>query len=260
MQKKQIRVVSETVRKRCTAIAAVSGYEPWPMRSIASVKETLSEGIPVLMRVHCAADYPTGSEELNRKLDMESHAVLLVGYDDYRQVFNIVDPWPKNQLGEFSGRRELSYEDYCLLMVNGTAEKATILALPSSTLELRHVKTQRFLCLRIGFYRPRGYILDESRTFITGLETTFSFRGIQITRRLKGKCAIGDLADIACRVPENIEGTADVQVSTEMTVEGERPYRYRDSFTYEFTEEVQLGFGAINTITGSPDIPIVMNG
>ena len=244
MQESRIHVVSETKLKRCSAIAAVSGYEPWPMRSMASVKETLSEGIPVLMRVHCAADYPTGSEKLNEKLDMESHAVLLVGYDDYKQVFNIVDPWPTAQPGEFSGRRELSYEDYCLLMVNGTAERATVLALPTSDLELRCVERQRFLCLRIGLYRPRGYVLDELRTYITNLEATFSFQDYQSTRRIEGKWAIGDLADITCRVPEYVEGASEVTVSTAITVEGVRPYRYCDKFVYEFAEEVEFGINA----------------
>ena len=58
----QLTDVTYNTKRVADALAPVSGYEPWPMRSMESVKETLSKGVPVLMRVHSAADYPTGSK------------------------------------------------------------------------------------------------------------------------------------------------------------------------------------------------------
>ena len=71
--------------KIASGLAAVSGYEPWPMRTIESMKESLADGVPILARLHSAADYPTSTEETDHKLDMESHAILLIGYDDAKE-------------------------------------------------------------------------------------------------------------------------------------------------------------------------------
>ena len=57
-----------------TALAPVSGYEPWVMRSTSSVKEAIADGNPVLMRVHCAADYPM-EDELKRALSSPANNV-----------------------------------------------------------------------------------------------------------------------------------------------------------------------------------------
>ncbi len=43
-----------------------------------------------MIRVHSAADYPIENEELSHRLDMESHCVLIVGYNDDKEEFDIV--------------------------------------------------------------------------------------------------------------------------------------------------------------------------
>lgn len=67
---------------KANGLAPVIGYEPWALRTIDSIKQTICDDIPVLIRVHPAADYPCSNEEDSYKLDMASHALLIVGYDD----------------------------------------------------------------------------------------------------------------------------------------------------------------------------------
>jgi len=210
-----------------------------------SVKETLSKGVPVLMRVHCAADYPTGSESNDQRLDMESHAVLLIGYDDRREAFLVIDPWRNELGGSYCGERYLSYEDYCLLMVNGTAEKATVLSLPQIEMNPRCEGEGKFIDFEVGFFRPRGYVLDEEGTALTKLKLAISVEKTEVTRTLEGRWRIGERARFSVPMPDSVEGISEVQVLAQITLEGIRPYRYRDEFSYKVEQKIDLGRGEI---------------
>ena len=63
-----------------------------------------------MIRVHSAADYPIENEELSHRLDMESHCVLIVGYNDDKEEFDIVAPWNPNWGGQHGGVGKLPYE------------------------------------------------------------------------------------------------------------------------------------------------------
>lgn len=237
----QLTDVDYSMKQTASALAPVSGYEPWPMRSMESVKETLAKGVPVLMRVHCAADYPTGSETDDHKLDMESHAVLLVGYDDCRKAFLIVDPWRSELGGSCGGERYLSYEDYCLLMVNGTAEKATVLSLPQIKMNPRCSNGERFIDFRVGFFRPRGYVLDEASTFFSKLSLLIAVGNTEVARELEGKWCIGEYARFSIPVPNDVVGVAVIQVACKITLEGMRPYKYKDELSYRVEQKIDFG-------------------
>ncbi|HEM6223256.1 TPA: hypothetical protein U2C43_001692, partial [Streptococcus suis] len=45
-----------------TGFAPVIGYEPWALRTIESVKQSLVDGQPILIRIHSALSYPTDSD------------------------------------------------------------------------------------------------------------------------------------------------------------------------------------------------------
>lgn len=118
-----------------TALAPVSGYEPWVMRSTSSVKEAIADGNPVLMRVHCAADYPMEDELLNQRLDMESHSILLIGYSDVDEVFYVVDPWNQNWGGEFHGTWRLILKRALSSPANNAQEFRNLEAIGNSVME-----------------------------------------------------------------------------------------------------------------------------
>lgn len=72
-------------------LAPVVCYEPWFPRCLEAIKQCLNDGYPLLVRLHSAASYPNDADECY-KLDLESQAVLIVGYDDEKQAVAIVDP------------------------------------------------------------------------------------------------------------------------------------------------------------------------
>ena len=174
---------------------------------------------------------------------MESHAVLLIGYDDRREAFLIIDPWRNESDGSYRGERYLSYEDYCLLMVNGSAEKATVLSLPQIEMSPRCEGEEKFIDFEVGFFRPRGYVLDEEGTALTKLKFAISVGQSEVTRALEGKWRIGECARFSVPVPDGVEGVCGVQVLAQITLEGIRPYRYRDEFSCRVDQKIDLGRG-----------------
>lgn len=97
-------ITNQQIPETANALVPVIGYEPWSLRALESIKSSIVNGVPTLIRVHSAADYPIENEELSHRLDMESHCVLIVGYNDDKEEFDIVDPW-NPQLGWTTRRR-----------------------------------------------------------------------------------------------------------------------------------------------------------
>ena len=73
-------ITNQQIPETANALVPVIGYEPWSLRALESIKSSIVNGVPTLIRVHSAADYPIENEELSHRLDMESHCVLIVGY------------------------------------------------------------------------------------------------------------------------------------------------------------------------------------
>ena len=103
-------ITNQQIPETANALVPVIGYEPWSLRALESIKSSIVNGVPTLIRVHSAADYPIENEELSHRLDMESHCVLIVGYNDDKEEFDIVDPWNPNWGGQHGGVGKLPYE------------------------------------------------------------------------------------------------------------------------------------------------------
>lgn len=56
-------------------LAPVVCYDPWFPRALESIKQSVHDGHPVLIRLHSAASYPLNADE-RYVVDLESHAVL----------------------------------------------------------------------------------------------------------------------------------------------------------------------------------------
>ena len=192
------------------------------------------------MRIHSAADYPTGSEQNNQRLDMESHCILLIGYDDAQQVFNVVDPWQKRWEGAFSGQREMPYTSIYTSAVNCSLGEITEMALPASEVVYLELNGQRQVQLKIGFCRHRGYILDEKETCFTAFTITAKCDKYKLTRNIKGRWCIGEYAEIIFPISDELLEPKTMQFDVEAEIEGIRPYPYKDSFYYQFEEFVNI--------------------
>ncbi len=233
--------------KIASGLAAVSGYEPWPMRTIESMKESLADGVPILARLHSAADYPTSTEETDHKLDMESHAILLIGYDDAKEAFEVIDPWRKDWKGTFSEHYMLPYQSVYTQMVNCSLDKATRMALPYTRTSFYEVNDQRFVNLKIGFYRPRGYVLDEKGTAFTYFKVSAKFEKKSVTREVHGFWTIGEYALLSFPVPDSINGKVDVKFEVDSKIVGIRPYKYTDQLQYKFESELDVSASKLDS-------------
>ncbi|QMS96996.1 C39 family peptidase [Streptococcus equinus] len=230
--------------KTATGLAPVSGYEPWSQRTLDSIKDSIVDGIPILARLHSAADYPCDKFDDNKKLDMESHAILIVGYDDEKEEFLTVDPWHSEWNGNFGGLRTFPYSIVHKIMVNCSMDKCTRVTEPSTEVTISDSSdmNKHLLNLKVGFYTPRGYIMDKNETQFTLFEVQMTLKNhdCTLTRKVEGNWHIGDFADIYFPVDGAIVGSDEVSFSIKAVLQGNRPYKYEDVLNYSFKENVNF--------------------
>ena len=64
-------ITNQQIPETANALVPVIGYEPWSLRALESIKSSIVNGVPTLIRVHSAADYPIENEELSHRLDID---------------------------------------------------------------------------------------------------------------------------------------------------------------------------------------------
>lgn len=238
-----MRVVMPQTLPKSTAsgIAAVSGYDPWSKRTLDSIKDSLADDIPIFIRLHSAADYPCETVEDTKRLDMESHAVLIVGYDDESEEFLAIDPWNEGWRGEFGGVIQLPYSILHKVCVNCSADKCTRMSEMYTDVTITSNDKQNLVNLNIGFYTPRGYIMDKEDTQFTSFEVTLKSErnSFEVTRKVLGTWEIGEYAKLCFPIPINKSGIDTLSFDVKATIEGLRPYKYTDTFNYFFIEDVE---------------------
>lgn len=226
-----------------SGFAPVIGYEPWVLRTIESVKESLIAGQPMLMRLHSAAAYPTDSNDKTIDLDMESHAVLIVGYDDFKKEFDIIDPWNSTWGGSNFGIRTIKYEEMPIVCVNATAEKITRFStVQKEVCFTTDASDNHSVNLQLGFYIPKGYIIDEKQsTFVeykVDLNYSIDNEEYNYHKVIKGNWCVGDIAEIEIPLGKGIGDDVEVHFDVEATLKGTRPYEYTDIIKFSFDETV----------------------
>ncbi|WP_064609211.1 C39 family peptidase [Streptobacillus moniliformis] len=224
--------------KKATGLAPVISYEPWVLRSIESVKQSIIDGNPVLIRLHSAASYPCKNKEDNYKLDLESHAVLIVGFNDDENNFDIVDPW-NNFEGNRKGIYKLSYEEYPLLCVNCSLSKDTIITRVLLDVEKIIVGSHSNIKLKLGLYTPKGYIIDQNNTYINNIkiEINYTLNGKEkyFETEIEGNYKIGEYAYKTVSLGEDINEKIKFDIKSIVTIHGTRPYKYNDTIVTEYT-------------------------
>lgn len=216
----------------CSGLTTVIGYEPWAERAIDSAKQSLADGVPLLIRLHPGADYPCANKSIYYKQDMEGHVVLLIGYDDNTRTFDAVDPW--NGEGEFRGIIKLPYEIMPLRCMNATADKVSRPTPPEINIDIVCDKDGHKQALKIsaGFYLPIGYIIDRKENVLKDMDFKISYENKGkthcITHRLSDSFSVDEKAEVYIPLPEVLDGKVEFHISFSCNVKGERPYPYED--------------------------------
>ena len=50
-------ITNQQIPETANALVPVIGYEPWSLRALESIKSSIVNGVPTLIRVHSAADF-----------------------------------------------------------------------------------------------------------------------------------------------------------------------------------------------------------
>lgn len=213
-------------------LAPVICYEPWFPRALESIKQSINDGIPVLVRLHSAASYPILTDE-RYVIDLEAHAVLIVGYDDDKHAVEIQDPWNKEWGGVYEGRRWLSYSLLQIMAVNCTCDKQANLA-PLDVIANHKFDQSGELSfnVQIGFYVPRGTVMDRTSWAITqltiGCIPPDAWESKSINYVVSGCWHVGEYFKVSFPVSNNLLCDGEVQLNVKAVIEGNRPYKFID--------------------------------
>lgn len=216
------------IKSTANAMCSVLGYEPWGTRLIDSIKISIAEDIPVLVRFHSGADYPCNNA---LELDMESHSVLIIGYDDTTEMFTVNDPWEKSLGGNKTGIYTLPYTWLPLYSVNGSlgaALRETIC--DGELLPILGENHNKEIELSIGFSVPRGYIIDEEINRITAISCKLRVResNEEFYSTVTGLWNIGEKAKLCFNLGNIEKEKLTLECNFEISVQGKRPYQYFD--------------------------------
>ncbi|WP_186393038.1 MULTISPECIES: hypothetical protein [unclassified Pannonibacter] len=202
-------------------------YDPHLPRCFESIKHNLAAGRPALMRLHCAANYPTSVHD-RYDIDQEGQAVLIVGYDDERRQFAIVDPYLRNKNEEVKVSW-IDFDEIEVTMVDSSKGSES----PVGTLDSEIILTDgNKLTIKIGLPFMRGTFMDHDSMFLEDIHTTVSLEAENWsdsrTMTAEGTFRFGQQARFILHLPDALQGNVSVKTETVASLCGIRPYEYRD--------------------------------
>ena len=217
---------------RTKGLAPVVCYDPWFPRALESIKQSIHDGHPVLIRLHSAASYPLNSDE-RYVIDLESHAVLIVGYDDIKGAVGVIDPWDKNWGGNIGGRRWIPYTALETQTVNTSLGMSMPLSPLSVVTKTQWDKSDNLsLQLEVGFYIPRGTIMDRNSWIITKISVNCSlpeaWEGTQLDYELTGQWTVGEVINLSLPIASCPKSAGEISLKVNATIQGKRPYDFED--------------------------------
>jgi len=207
-------------------LATILCYDPFLPRCIEGIKLNLLAGLPSLVRLHAGANYPTPSE-YRYQVDLEGHAVLIVGFDDVKRAFSVVDPY-RRCCNESIEKTWLPYEDLTIAMVDCSSGNQTVP--PNLKIEAIVSSCGSTLQIYASIPLPFGPVMDLDNLHLSGatLEVQFHEANRTITRLLTNPATarIGEHFSFQAEIPRDIapDGILDIEVSA--TIGGTRPYAY----------------------------------
>jgi hypothetical protein len=232
--------VPSSVRPTATGLGAILCYDPYFPRMLRGVKKALAAGHPVFVRLHPAAQYPTADARRYRN-DLESHGVLIVGYDDAREALAIWDPWNNAWGGSRGGLRWVGYAELALLIVNSTKDCNMILAPLQVEAQLSEADG---LALEVsaGFYVPDAIVMDQDNFALTEVRVEVALPSGWLAStsetRVAGFWKVGEHARLRFPLSAIAGGEASVKLSVSASVVGQRPYPFEDTIAVQTVRSV----------------------
>ena len=227
-------------------LGAVAAYDPYLGRSITAIKYAIADGRPVMVRLHAAAQYPAPREAAVRT-DREGHAVLIVGYDDNRRALAVLDPWDPAWGGEHHGRRWISYDDFALQVVDASLGFAMVASPLDVDVVLVPHGEQHVLGIQVGFYEPRGQVMDRVEQRITRVDACVDWptgwSATAATASVEGHWPIGERATLELAATPDASASAVLELELTAQVAGTRPYVFDD----EIRTTVAVSLSAAST-------------
>ncbi|WP_434137051.1 C39 family peptidase (plasmid) [Pseudomonas luteola] len=220
-----------------SGLLSVTGYEPWSPRLLESIKRSINNGHPIIIRLHGAANYPTSSPQ-KYLVDLESHAVMLVGFDDNKQAFEVYDPWRRSSIKGKGGKSWLSYTEVILSTVN--ASKGVIVAVAPPMMDVyfeENDKLEYELKFNLSFYAPDAHIMDVENYKISNIAIKailFSeTKSESYSFAIEGVWKLGENVNglIAKDIFEELGSDFSITTEVNLDVSAERPYYFKDTIS-----------------------------
>lgn len=212
--------------------ACISYYDPYTPRTLETIKIALGRKQPLLVRLHGGAEYYASSRSdiPRNQIDIEGHAVLLVGYDDVQKKLAYLDPWAQEE-GSEQEIRWMDYETFCINIVDYT--NGILLGAAPPKIDYRDLIRggQRWLEVKAGFDSLPGRIMDRENFHISSAEVVVIDRhGQKIAQeRVDGTWYAG--MQMAIHLPLEDNPADPLQLKVRLSVTGARPYPFCDQLT-----------------------------
>jgi hypothetical protein len=198
------------------------------------MRRSLADGHPVLIRLHPAAAYPAPAAMM-QKNDLEGHATLVVGYDDDKRSFALLDPWQNRWGGARGGLRWISYSQLQMEIVDSTLDYMLIPApLVVQGRISRGIGNARVLNIFVSFYKPHGIVMDQDNQVLREVKVTLEpnqnveFDG-PTTSIVKGVWPVGKKAHVSFALAHTAVIPDEIIVNVQARIAGSRPYPFEDT-------------------------------
>lgn len=218
--------------KSSVGLAPVVCYDPWFPRSLESIKKTIADGFPILVRLHSGSSYARSAPECYEH-DMESQAVMIIGYDDAKQAVQICDPWDRRFGGQRGGSQWIPYEQLIIEIVDSSRGWSMPLSTLDVTVDCLWSPTHALtLEIAAGFYTPTGRIMDREGWAINDIHVSVqlgeSWGASLIEHHMQGPWHVGGKAVCSIALPGSLPSEGELAIELVAGIQGARPYAFQD--------------------------------
>jgi len=162
------------------------------------------------------------------RVDLEGHAVLIVGYDDERAAFLLADPWNKDWGGIHSRKRWLGYNEMSMVIVDGTKDVAILPTPLEVDVEEVDCREETAIDIGVSFYNPNAIVMDRANQIISNVDVEISDGLKSMSVSVTGEWHVGEEASLRITGLEALL-SGKVILTVKAEIGGDRPYRYRDT-------------------------------